>query len=204
MDTQQQLIRHLNLDIERLLTHLDAHSPLSPLDQQIIGRALLGQSRKQMAAQLQVSDACVRDQLSNHIYPGLAALLNVEKKAIAGNWALILNLLLHPDQGYRLTPPPQLNRDNLQCSFGRQIFLYGKAEAVRSQVEGTQFYQRGLYYQASQCFQDAWHQEHQPETLIYLNNSLIDQIQTSLSHSGIAMMISVCHDGDRWRWQSAA
>lgn len=190
MDERSQLIQHLSLDIDRLLAGLDAEAdrPLSALDHQIIRRALLGQTRKQIAVALQVSDACIRDQLSHHIYPRLADHFQVEKGAIAGNWALILNLLLHPERGYRLQPAPQLNSDNLQCSFGRQVFLYGRIESgVQAQVEGTQFYQQGLYYQASQCFLAAWRQspEPLPETLIYLNNSLIEQGRTELAAAAI-------------------
>lgn len=178
MDAYQELTDNLQLDIQRLLLALDAQEqrPLNPLEQKILADALLGYTRKQMASRLGVSDDYIRDRLSSQLYPRLAHHLNVEKKAIVGNWALILNLLLHPDRGYRLRPAPLLSGDYLQCSFGRQIFLYGDLDVSRSQVEGTQFYQRGLYYQAARCFVEAYRgaTSPMPETLIYLNNSLVD------------------------------
>ncbi len=48
---------------------------------------------------------------------------------------------------------PQLNSDNFQGSFGRQVFLYPpNQEIVQCQIEGKKFYQQGLYYQSFTCF----------------------------------------------------
>ncbi len=50
--------------------------------------------------------------------------MHVEQEEIAGNWVKIINFLLNPQNGYKLNPAPQLNSDNFQGSFGRQVFLY--------------------------------------------------------------------------------
>ena len=118
--------------------------------------------------------------------------MQVYQEQIAGNWVIILNFLLNTNNGYKLNPAPQLNNDNFQGSFGRQIFLYPpNPEIVKFQIEGTQFYQQGLYYQALKCFLWAWKKELEvygignPEILIYINNCLIEYKQSLLQTRGI-------------------
>jgi hypothetical protein len=92
-----------------------------------------------MANIANLSDQQIRDRLANNIYPRIAELMQVEQEEIAGKWVVILNFLLAPKTGYKLNPAPQLNSDNFQGSFGRQIFLYPpNQEIVQLQIEGTQ------------------------------------------------------------------
>jgi hypothetical protein len=76
-----------------------------------------------MANIANLSDQQIRDRLANNIYPRIAELMQVEQEEIAGKWVVILNFLLAPKTGYKLNPAPQLNSDNFQGSFGRQIFF---------------------------------------------------------------------------------
>jgi ABC-type branched-subunit amino acid transport system substrate-binding protein len=183
----QQVVEQLSINIELFFQKLDtlAHKKqLSELDKRIICQSLLGKSRQQIAHLVNLSEQNIRDRLSKYIYPRIAEVLQVDQEEIAGNWVLILNFLLNTNNGYKLNPAPQLNNDNFQGSFGRQIFLYPPhQEIVQHQIEGTQFYQQGLYYQALKCFLWAWKQEHKiygmgnPEVLIYINNCLIEYKQ---------------------------
>jgi ABC-type branched-subunit amino acid transport system substrate-binding protein len=191
----RQVIESLAIDIELLFSHLDAlpnRRNLSELDKQIICYSLLGSSRQEIANIFNLNNQKIRDQLTNNIYPRIAEIMGLEQEDIAGKWVKIINFLLNPQHGYKLNPAPQLNSDNFQGSFGRQIFLYPpNQEIVRYQIEGTKFYQRGLYYQAFQCFLKAWNQEIKvygngnPEVLIYINNSLIEYKKLLFKEKGI-------------------
>ncbi|MBA3920995.1 MAG: amino acid ABC transporter substrate-binding protein [Nostocaceae cyanobacterium] len=191
----QQVIEQLNINIDLFFEKLDAPAnkkQLSELDKVIICQSLLGQSRHHIANIANLPEQNIRDRLSKYIYPKIAETLQVEQEEIAGNWVLIMNLLLNPSNGYKLHPAPQLNNDNFQGSFGRQVFLYPpNQEIVQFQIEGTQFYQQGLYYQALKCFLWAWKQEREiygrgnPEVLIYINNCLIEYKQSFLQQKGI-------------------
>ncbi len=190
---RQQVIEQLGIDIDLFLQRIKiGTNDLSALDQEIFYQSLLGDSRKQIATRLGLSPEQVRDRLGDYIYPGMAHLIPAEPGEKAGNWVKILNFLLNPQNGYRLNPTPQLNSDNFQGSFGRQIFLYPTHQAiVRSQIEASQFYQQGLYYAALQCFLDAWQKEKEiyqngnPEVLIYINNSLVEYQRSLLQEKGI-------------------
>jgi branched-chain amino acid transport system substrate-binding protein len=191
----QQVIEQLNINIELFFQKLDAPAnkkQLSELDKVIICQSLLGQSRQHIANTANLPEQNIRDRLSKYIYPKIAETLQVEQEEIAGNWVLIMNLLLNPSNGYKLHPAPQLNNDNFQGSFGRQVFLYPpNQEIVQFQIEGTQFYQQGLYYQALKCFLWAGKQEREiygrgnPEVLIYINNCLIEYKQSLLQEKRI-------------------
>ena len=191
----QQVIEQLAINIELFFQKLEAVSnkkQLTELDKIIICQSLLGQSRQHIAHLVNLSEQNIRDRLSKYIYPRIAELMQVDQEQIAGNWVMILNLLLNPNNGYKLNPAPQLNNDNFQGSFGRQIFLYpANQEIVQFQIEGTQFYQQGLYYQALKCFLWAWKKELEiygkgnPEVLIYINNCLIEYKQSLLQKRGI-------------------
>ncbi|MEA5513607.1 ABC transporter substrate-binding protein [Nodularia sp. UHCC 0506] len=186
----QQVIEQLSINISLFFEKLEASAnkkPLSDLDKKIICQSLLGYSRQQIANIAKLSEQNIRDRLSKYIYPRIAETLQVEQEQIAGNWVVILNLLLEPNKNYKLNPPPQLNNDNFQGSFGRQIFLHPpNQEIVQFQIEGTQFYQQGLYYQALKCFISAWKKELEiyktgnSEVLIYINNCLIEYKQSLL------------------------
>lgn len=191
----QQVIENLAINIELLLQNLDTipnTRNLIQLDQTIICSFLLGLSRQQIAKIVNLPGQNIADRLSKIIYPKIAHIMGVDQEEIAGNWVSILNFLLNPQNGYRLNPPPQLNSDNFQGSFGRQIFLYpANQEIVQYQIQGTNFYQQGLYYQAFQCFLKAWNQElnnygiGNPEVLIYINNCLIEYKKSLLQKKGI-------------------
>ncbi|MGP1384851.1 MAG: ABC transporter substrate-binding protein [Thainema sp.] len=163
----------------RKLTKAEVRSQLSLADQRL-------------REQVESADRQIRDRLSGKIYPELAALMQVPRETISGNWVRILNFLYHPQQGYRLHPPLQLNSDNFQGSLGRQVFLPPPDRAIaQAQREGARFYQRGLYYQALHAFAAAWRQEQttfgrgNPEILIYLNNCLVELYRDRIQHRDI-------------------
>ena len=190
----QQVIEQLGIDIElffRRLANL-GRGQLSECDQEIICQSLLGHSRKDIALQLCLSAETVRDRLSRYIYSQVAELMQVDQEAIAGNWVLILNFLLNPRDSYKLNPPPQLNSDNFQGSFGRQIFLDPSNQAIaQAQTQGTRHFQQGLYYQSLHCFLKAWKTERldyktgNPEVLIYINNCLLEWQKSRLQSNDI-------------------
>ena len=191
----QQVIEQLGIDIELLLQNLTVglfRQPLPQCDREIICRFLLGDRRKQIAETVHLSDAEVGNRLSSNIYPRIAELMQVDQAKIANNWVLILNFLLNPVNGYKLNPAPQLNSDNFQGSFGRQVFLYpANPELVQLQIKATQRYQQGLYYQALLLFIEAWSKEQtlygsgNPEICIYINNCLIEYQRRFLEQRGI-------------------
>ncbi|RCJ24547.1 hypothetical protein A6S26_18570 [Nostoc sp. ATCC 43529] len=193
--SSQQVIEQLSINIKLFFEKLDTGSnkkQLSELDKEIICQSLLGNSRQQIAKFLNLPEQKIRDRLSNNIYPRIAELMQLDQEQIAGNWVKLLNLLLDRDRGYKLNAPPQLNNDNFQGSFGRQIFLYPQnQDVVGLQLQGTKFYQQGLYYQALKCFLWAWKKEREiyqignAEVLIYINNCLIEYKQSLLQEKGI-------------------
>ena len=191
--SRQQVVEQLGIDVDRLFETLSAGTGgLGELDQAIVCQALQGLSPQAIARSLNLPRQKIRDRLSTQIYPGFAALMQVEQSEVAGNWVMILNFLLSPTQGYRLTPAPQLNQDNFQASFGRQVFLSPPdQQVVELQTNGAQFYQQGRYYQAAKCFLWAWQQEKaadgqgNPEVLIYLNNALLELQNSADSSNGI-------------------
>jgi ABC-type branched-subunit amino acid transport system substrate-binding protein len=191
----RNVIEKLGLNIELLLQNLDPLANIRSLDnleRQIICYALLAYSRPQIAQRLNLTEQQIKDKLTHYIYPKVAELMGVEQTEIAGNWVKIINFLLDPHQVYKLHPNPQLNSDNFQASFGRQSFLYPpNQEIVKLQTEATKFYQLGLYYQALQYFLMAWRKEIElygngnPELLIYINNSLIEDKRHILEEKNI-------------------
>lgn len=190
---QQQVVAQLGIDIELFLRKLDAAEPheinLSERDKRIVCQFLLGNRRPQIANQFFLSVGQVGNQLNQKIYPKIADLMQVETSQIADNWALILNFLLAPANGYRLNPAIELNSDNFQGSFGRQTFLYPvDRQIVEYQIAGTKRYQQGQYYQALLCFVKAWNEERNnykrgnPEICIYINNCLIEERKLFFKH----------------------
>lgn len=191
----QQVIEQLGINVELFLQKLETglcKKSLSKRDQEIICRFLLGYRRKQIAEAINISDGEVGNQLNTNIYPRIAELMQLDQGEVANNWVLILNFLLHPSNGYRLNPALQLNSDNFQGSFGRQIFLYpSNQKIVQDQIKGTQRYQQGLYYQALLLFSKAWNEEQKiygrgnPEVAIYINNCLIEYQKPLLQKQGV-------------------
>jgi len=191
----QQVIENLSINIELFFSDLDIlddRKKLNQLDKQIICYSLLGLYRKEIAHLVKLPDQRIRDQLTNNIYPRIADLMGLDQEEIAGRWVKIINFLLDPQQHYKLNAAPQLNSDNFQGSFGRQVFLYPpNQEIVQCQIEGTKFYQQGLYYQSFTCFLAAWNKEIKvygtgnPEVLIYINNCLIEYKKLSLQEKNI-------------------
>lgn len=118
--------------------------------------------------------------------------MQVKQAEVANNWVLILNFLLNPTNGYRINYPPQLNSDNFQGSFGRQVFIYSSnRNIVQTQIRAMQRYQQGLYYQVLLLFIKSLNEEYRhygrgnPEILIYINNCLIEDEKASLQQRGI-------------------
>ncbi|MCC5655631.1 ABC transporter substrate-binding protein [Nostoc sp. XA010] len=191
----QQVIEQLNIDIDLFFQKLETTSnkkQISEIDKEIICQSLLGHSQKHIAKIFNLSDQQIRDRLSNNIYPRIVELMQIDQEQIAGKWVKVLNLLLHPNNGYKLQTAPQLNNDNFQGSFGRQIFLPPpNQDIVELQIQGNKFYQQGLYYQALKCFIWAWKKEIEiygtgnPEVLIYINNSLSEYKQSALREKKI-------------------
>jgi ABC-type branched-subunit amino acid transport system substrate-binding protein len=195
----QQVVEQLNINVDLFFEDLNRISEklgftkLEELDKKIICQSLLGHSPQEIANLLaNFPYQTIRDRLSKRIYGAIAELMQVEQKQIARNWTRIINFILNPHNGYKLNPAPQLNSDNFQGSFGRQIFLYPpNQEIVQFQIKGTQLYQRGLYYQALLCFLEAWEQEKKiygrgnPEVLIYINNCLLEYKQARLQERNI-------------------
>lgn len=194
-ENYQQFIDNLGINIELFLQNLDTTpntNNLIQLDKIIVCNCLLGLSRQQIANIVNLPRQNIADRLSNIIYPKIAYIMGVDQEEIAGNWVKIINFLNAPKNGYRLNPPPQLNSDNFQGSFGRQIFIYSaNQEIVQYQIQGANFYQQGLYYQAFKCFLEAWKQQinnyqtGNPEVLIYINNCLIEYRKSRLQEKGI-------------------
>ncbi len=203
-EIRQKLIEKL-IHIDKLLDNVkqqQGNGTIGKRDEKIIGLCLLGTTREKIVENVfnytrqktnkkdKIYDnfaQAIADHLSKNIYPRIAELMGVNQEEIAANWTKILNFLLDPKNKYKLNPPPQLNADNFQSSFGNQFFiLSGSKDIVDDQIDATNFYQRGLFYQAFFCFLSAWNREKEssgsgnPETLIYLNNCLIDRYQNTL------------------------
>ncbi|MBW4464235.1 MAG: hypothetical protein KME07_02190 [Pegethrix bostrychoides GSE-TBD4-15B] len=95
--SRRQIVEQLGIDIDRLFERLNTSSGrFTELDETIICRALQGQLPQAMALSLDLSCQMIRDRLSRQIYPGLAELMQVDQREIAGNWAAILNFSLSP------------------------------------------------------------------------------------------------------------
>lgn len=184
----QQIIEQLRIDIDLFFKDLEkttTQGTFEELDKIIICHSLLGNTPDKIAKIRSQNSQNIRDRLSKNIYPRINELIITKYQEFdltqkEGKWLKILNFLLSKN-GYRLNPPLQLNDDNFQASFGRQMFIYPpNQKIVESQIEGTKFYQSGLYYQAIQCFLHAWQLEQKiyqtgnPEVLIYLINCLIE------------------------------
>lgn len=194
---EQQIIERLGINIERFFEDVERsldRQLLSERDKQMIGLFLLGKRRKQVADIIHLSDAEIGNRLSNHIYPKIAHLMQIEQGEIANNWTLILNFLLDAGNGYKLEPPPDLNSDHFQGSFGGQVFLHpSHPQIAQLQIRATQRYQQGFYYQALLFFAKAWYGEQQrygrgnPEIGIYLNNCLLETQRAFLQQKNITI-----------------
>jgi branched-chain amino acid transport system substrate-binding protein len=199
----------LGIDIDSFFNDLDRSSnlgesnKLEPMDKIIICASLLGKSRGEIT---KMTNCRVQDRLSRFIYPKIAKLMSVKQNKIAGNWILILNWLLDPVYEYRLNPTTQLNADNFQASFGRQVFLYNNDRGVgTAQNGGAKRYQSNSFYQAQQCFLSAWNtgkktfNSGSPEISIYINNCAIELNASELEKRKIAVftiavVVPIHHD----------
>jgi branched-chain amino acid transport system substrate-binding protein len=202
-----QVNEKLGIDIDSFFSDLDNCNRLTPLratDKIIICTLLLG--KKQSEVNIIVNTRNIKDRLSNFIYFKIAQLMVVDQSTISNNWTLILNWLLDPAQKYRLHPSTQLNADNFQASFGKQVFLYTHDRAIGTdQISGAHFYQRNMFFQAKECFVAAWKSGRtafnsgSPEILIYLNNCVIDENIPELERQNIsvytiAVVVPIHHD----------
>jgi branched-chain amino acid transport system substrate-binding protein len=200
----------LEIDIDLFFHNLEKTSPgadtLTPLDRRIICASLLGKERNEIANLISQKPLYVRDRLSNHIYPKIEILMEIDRHKKTKKWILILNWLLDPEGVYRLHPPAQLNADNFQASFGGQVFLYPHDRKIgTTQISAARYYQRGQWYQAQTNFFRAWTQGREkfrggsPEILIYINNCAIRRNQERLSQEQIpvrtiAVVVPIHHD----------
>jgi branched-chain amino acid transport system substrate-binding protein len=200
----------LGINIDLFFQNLERKSlgstTLEPLDRLIICAFLLGKKRKEIARLISRSQVYIRDRLSDNLYEKIADLMGVGRKEITNNWIVILNWLLDPDREYRLHPSAQLNADNFQASFGRQVFLYPYDRQIgNAQISAARFYQSGSWYSAQRCFLDAWASGKQifrsgsPEILIYINNCAIERnharlIQKNIPVRTIAVVVPIHHD----------
>jgi branched-chain amino acid transport system substrate-binding protein len=205
-----RLNQRLGIDIDLFFRNLQSISPgsntLNALDRQIICASLLGKERNEIAQLISRNPSYVKDRLSDYLYQRIAELMDVDRDRITNNWIVILNWLLDPDGEYRLHPPAQLNADNFQASFGRQVFLYPYDRRIgNAQISAARFYQSGLWYQAQSCFLEAWESGRQifysgsPEILIYINNCAIERNHARLSREKIpvrtiAVVVPINHD----------
>jgi branched-chain amino acid transport system substrate-binding protein len=200
----------LGIDIDLFFHNLEkislGASTLDSLDRRIICASLLGKERNEIAKLILRKPLYVRDRLSDYLYPKIAKLMSVDRDEITKNWVAILNWLLDPDGEYRLHPPAQLNADNFQASFGRQVFLYPHDRQIgNAQISAAKYYQSGSWYLAQRCFLDAWTSGKQifysgsPEILIYINNCAIERNHARLSQQKIpvrtiAVVVPIHHD----------
>ncbi len=201
----------LGIDIELFFHDLASisieRSQLNNLDRQIICASLLGQDRHEITNTISInSSSYVRDRLSDRIYPTIGILMSVDLAEVRNKWLVILNWLLDPAQKYRLHPPAQLNADNFQASFGRQVFLYAHDRQIgNAQIRAANYYQSGSWYFAQRYFLAAWHsgrelfQSGSPEILIYINNCAIERHASQLRARGIsirtiAIVVPIYHD----------
>ncbi len=200
----------LGIDIDLFFHNLERISlgsnTLDALDRQIICASLLGKERNEIANLISQKPLYVRDRLSYYLYPKIARLMSVNRDEVTKNWIVILNWLLDPNGEYRLHPPAQLNADNFQASFGRQVFLYPRDRQIgNAQISAARYCQSGSWYSAQRCFLDAWSRGNQtfnsgsPEILIYINNCAIERnyprlIQQNIPVRTIAVVVPIHHD----------
>jgi branched-chain amino acid transport system substrate-binding protein len=200
---QVQVNENLGIDIDSFFNDLDRFNNLEPTDKLIICASLLGKSREEIEA---ITHCTIKDRLSGFIYPKIARLMSVEQSKIAGRWIVVLNWLLDPNRDYRLNPSTQLNADNFQASFGRQVFLYTyDREIGTAQIRGAKRYQSNSFYQARECFLFAWKtgkrvfNSGSPEISIYINNCAIELNAARLAECNItvytiAVVVPIYHD----------
>jgi branched-chain amino acid transport system substrate-binding protein len=198
-----QVNEKLGIDIDSFFNDLDQFNDLKPTDKRIICASLLGKTREEIE---EITHCKIKDRLSSFIYLRIAKLMSVEQSKIAGNWIVILNWLLDPSRDYRLNPSTQLNADNFQASFGRQVFLYTyDREIGTAQIRGARRYQSNSFYQAQQCFLFAWNNgknifnSGSPEISIYINNCAIELNAAELAKRNIAVytiavVVPIYHD----------
>ncbi|MDJ0511554.1 MAG: ABC transporter substrate-binding protein [Crocosphaera sp.] len=192
---KQQIIERLKADIDKFIDDIlqePGNGKIQEHDENIIALFLLGCINNEIAEQQNITAQGIRDRLNKYIYPRIAQLMRVEQAEIAGNWTRILNFLLDPSNNYRLNPPLQLNDDNFQSSLGNQLFIFSQEkDIVQNQIEGIEAYKMGLFYKAYRLFLSAWKKEKErysvgnPETLIYLNNCLIEQYKNTLEEEEV-------------------
>lgn len=194
-EIRQEIIETLKINIDLFidkLKELKDSGKFKEIDENIIGLFLLGHTREYIAERENKSYQTIGDRLSKTIYLKIAQLMEVKKEEIAGNWVKILHFLLDPHNTYGLNPPLKINYDNFQSSFGNQFFIFsGNQKIITDKISATEAYQEGNFYQAYQCFLSAWQTEKEvnnignPETLIYLNNCLIEEYKNELKERNV-------------------
>jgi ABC-type branched-subunit amino acid transport system substrate-binding protein len=140
----------------------------------------------------------IRDRLARYIYPRVSQFLGVEN--IEGNWAKIVYLLSDPIYG--LVLPSQITKNvNTLMSFGDYVLLRRNSRNILdAQQAGMEFYRLKYYLMAFERYMDQWDRDNgNPETLIYIMNSLVDENRESLRQRGIeiytlAVVVPIYHN----------
>ena len=140
----------------------------------------------------------VRDRLSRYIYPRISRLLGVEN--IEGKWAKIIYLLSEPQYGLIL--PSQMTPNvNTLMSFGDYVLLRRNSRNISdAQQAGMDFYRQKSYSMAFKSYMDQWGRDKgNPEILIYIMNSLVDENRDFLRQRGIeiytlAVVVPIYHN----------
>lgn len=179
------LVERLHINIPLFLTNLNEVKiedqrikKLDEYEQKIVCISLQGCTPREIA---KIIDGRVikggynriRDRLSRYIYPRISRLLGVEN--IKGNWAKIIYLLSEPKYGLIL---PQITSNvNTIMSFGEYVLLCRNSRNISvAQQAGMEIYRRKSYFQAFERYMDQWDRDKgNPETLIYIMNSLVDE-----------------------------
>ncbi len=191
-ELRQQII-DLGIDIDlffKKIKELNINPTWTELDKIIICHCILGKSRGNIAQIENRSSQTIGDSLSKSIYYKISILMKVEQEEIAGNWAKVINFLLAE---YKLNPPLQLNIDNFQASFGRYYHIYTPDVGISQlEIDATKTFQKGIFYLSQDFFVNAWNQTKtiynqtgNPETLIYLLNTIIERKKDTLTKEGV-------------------
>lgn len=172
-------------------------------DRKIICRSLQGYKPKKIAEMdgielIENQYNCIRDRLTRYIYPRISRFLGGEK--IEGNWARIIYLLSDPQYGLIL--PSQMTPNvNTLMSFGDYVLLRRNSLNISdTQQAGMDFYRQRSYSMAFESYMDQWDRDNgNPEILIYIINSLVDENRDFLRQRGIeiytlAVVVPIYHN----------
>lgn len=176
--------------------------PLDVNEQKIVCRSLQGCTPTEIAIidGINITGGFnpIRDRLARYIYPRVSRLLGVEN--IAGNWAKIVYLLSDPIYGLIL-PSQSTPNVNTLMSFGNSVLLPRNSRNISDERQtGMEFYRPNYYFMAFERYMDRWDRDNgNPETLIYIMNSLVDDNreffrQREIEIYTIAVVVPIYHN----------